>query len=573
MAALTDLTSLNLSGNGIGAEGAHALVALTKLASLNLADNGIGAEGAHALAALTNLTSLNLVDNVIWPGGARALAALTNLTSLDLARNRIGTEDARALAALINLTSLNLADGSIGAEGARALASLTNLTSLNLWGNGIGAEGAQALAALTSLTSLNLWDNSIGAEGARALAALTNLTSLDLTGNRIGVEGARALATLINLTSLNLADNSIGAEGARALLDAWIEAPSADRLQCLDLAENDDLSSVLPAEVLHTTDAQAILAAYRRFRVAAKQDTLRPLNEAKLLVVGNEAVGKTSLIRYLVNNEARDPNEPKTPGAAIHEKIQTQTWTPEGSPVTLNIWDFGGQEIMHGTHRFFLTERSLYLLVLENRREDDRSIYDWLKVTRNRGGGSPIIVVINKCDDERSNLRLDETGLRQDHPAIVGFVRTSCNPDEAAAASIAGLRQLIATQLIGNEQLRHVRDPIPLPWLRVKEAVTALSRQQRVLTSRELERLCESVGEEGGEVITNLDEQRALLRLLHDLGVVVAHGPAPGCPRGAPAGDPARPELADGGDLHTAQQPDRSRSGWRVRPRPTWHAD
>ena len=67
--------------------------------------------------------------------------------------------------------------------------------------------------------------------------------------------------------------------------------------------------------------------------------------------------------------------------------------------MTLNIWDFGGQEIMHGTHRFFLTERSLYLLVLEDRREDDRSIYDWLKVIRNRGGNSPVMVVINKCDD------------------------------------------------------------------------------------------------------------------------------------------------------------------------------
>jgi internalin A len=276
--------------------------------------------------------------------------------------------------------------------------------------------------------------------------------------------------------------------------------------------------------VLQTTDAQAILAAYRRYRTAAAQQTLHPLNQAKLLVVGNEAVGKTSLIRYLVSNEARDPNELKTPGTAIHEKIETQTWSPAGSSVTLNIWDFGGQEIMHGTHRFFLTERSLYLLVLENRREDDHSVYDWLKVIRNRGGDSPVIVAINKCDDERSNLRLDETGLSQDCPGIVGFLRTSCDPGEAAAASIAGLRQLIATQLIGNEQLKHVRDSILESWLRVKQGVTALARQERVLASRDFERLCETAGEGGGDVIRDENEQRALLRLLHDLGVVVAHG-------------------------------------------------
>jgi hypothetical protein len=54
--------------------------------------------------------------------------------------------------------------------------------------------------------------------------------------------------------------------------------------------------------------------------------------------------------------------------------------------------------MMKGTHRFFLTERSLYLLVLEDRREDDRSIDDWMKTIRNRGKESPVIVVINKSD-------------------------------------------------------------------------------------------------------------------------------------------------------------------------------
>jgi len=30
---------------------------------------------------------------------------------------------------------------------------------------------------------------------------------------------------------------------------------------------------------------------------------------------------------------------------------------------SVNIWDFGGQEIYHATHQFFLTHRSLYLLL------------------------------------------------------------------------------------------------------------------------------------------------------------------------------------------------------------------
>jgi len=428
------------------------------------------------------------------------LASLTNLTSLNLWENGIGAEGARALASLTNLTSLNLGDNGVGAEGARALASLTNLTSLDLWKNGIGDEGARALAALTNLTSLSLWENDIGDEGARALVALTNLTALDLRGNRIG------------------------AEGARALLDVLLGTAKAGGLQRLDLRDNGDLSSILPTEVFESRDAQAILAAWRRYRTAAAQATLRPLNEAKLLVVGNEAVGKTSLIRYLISNQPRDPNERKTPGTAIHEKIETRAWSPEGSAVTLNVWDFGGQEIMHGTHRFFLTERSLYLLVLESRREDDRSVYDWLKTIRNLGGDWPVIVVVNKCDHHAVNLRLDETGLKQNHPAIAGFARTSCDPGEKAAASIARLRELVVEQLVGNQRLKHVRDPIPQPWLRIKEAVAERARHEHVLALRDFERLCEMPPEDAGDAITDSDEQRALLQLLHDLGVVVAHG-------------------------------------------------
>ena len=119
------------------------------------------------------------------------------------------------------------------------------------------------------------------------------------------------------------------------------------------------------------------------------------------------------------------------------------------------------------------------------------SVYDWLKTIRNRGGDSPIIVVTNKCDDERHNLRLDEIGLKRDHAGIVGFLRTSCDATESAAASIARLRALIVDTLSGDPRLKHVRDPIPRPWLRVKESVAAMAREKRVLEMRDFERLYE----------------------------------------------------------------------------------
>ncbi len=403
----------------------------------------------------------------------------------------------------------------LSAAEAQKLASLTALTSLDLVNNNIRADGARALASLTALTSLDLSYNSIGDDGARALASLTALTSLNLLSNQIGPDGARALASLTALTSLNLAGNSIGADGARALLDAWVDSPHADRLEMLDLTFNGDLSSVLPPESLETEDAQAILAAYRRFRQAEN----RPLLEARLLVLGNEAVGKTSLIRYLVDSQPRDPSEQRTPGAKLREKIETRAWSPDECPVRLNVWDFGGQEMYHRTHQFFLSARSLYLLVLEARRQDDRSHLEWLKTIRNRADDAPVIVVINKSDGQhRHTLQLDETGLRRDWPGIVGFVRTSCDPGDEPAAMIQRLRELIVATLEHDGRLEHVRDPHPPSWLKVKEDLAERSRGQPVLKVNEFERLC------GEQSIDDPDEQRALLRVLHHLGTVVAHG-------------------------------------------------
>jgi len=527
-ASLTGLSSLALSGNQIGDEGAEAIAAsLVGLSSLALNNNQIGDDGAKAIAAsLSGLSSLALSGNWIGDEGAKAIAAsLSGLSLLALSGNRISDQGAKAIAAsLPGLSSLYLWDNQIGEDGAKAIAgSLPGLTSLNLNGNRIRDNGAKAIAALLpGLTSLNLNGNRISDEGAKAVAAsLPRLTSLDLNYNLIGNEGAKAIAaSLSRLTSLDLSGNLIGAKGVEALLDTWSSEDKHNQLERLDLRENGDLATLLPKEVLETEDAQSILAAYRRFKQKA---TLRPLNELKLLVVGNEAVGKTSLLRYLISNKPRDPNQAKTPGIVQNEKIDVRGWSPQNCRVQLNVWDFGGQEMMRGTHRFFLTERSLYLLVMEDRRQDDRSIYDWLKTIRNRGGDSPIIVVINKSDGGKQDLRLDESGLQLTYPNIVAFLRTSCDPADWAKNSIESLREKIVDTLSSNPRLKHAQDPVPASWLQIKSRVSDLASQRSVLSHGEFISLCKDTGG-SAEPITEESEQRSLLRLLHQLGTIVAHG-------------------------------------------------
>ena len=94
--------------------------------------------------------------------------------------------------------------------------------------------------------------------------------------------------------------------------------------------------------------------------------------------------------------------------------------------VQLHIWDFGGQEIMHATHQFFLTERSLYLLVLNGREGgEDADVEYWLKLIESFGGDSPVIIALNKIRSHPFDL--NRRGLLEKYgPRICGFIGTDC---------------------------------------------------------------------------------------------------------------------------------------------------
>ena len=95
---------------------------------------------------------------------------------------------------------------------------------------------------------------------------------------------------------------------------------------------------------------------------------LEHLYEAKMLIVGAGGAGKTSLLRRLYQPDQPLPTEGETTkGIAIYRH---DFGLPNGRTFRLNVWDFGGQEIYHATHQFFLTRRSLYVLVDDTRKDD-----------------------------------------------------------------------------------------------------------------------------------------------------------------------------------------------------------
>jgi hypothetical protein len=237
------------------------------LTSINLSENNLGADGAKALALairdsnpLTSLKSINLSGNSLRAYGARMFvqggAFKGSLTSINLKNNALGEEGARRLALAIkssNLTSINLSGnnlcydeiGSYNVNGIKGIAGALSVrdspTSIDLAWNNIGAAGADALvkggAFKGSLTSINLGANNLGPEGAQALvdggAFRGSLTSIDLSNNflcdvdRRGqgtytADGITAIASALSvrgsLTSIDLRLNNLDSADKEAIL-------------------------------------------------------------------------------------------------------------------------------------------------------------------------------------------------------------------------------------------------------------------------------------------------------------------------------------------------------------------
>ncbi|MDP2806638.1 MAG: GTP-binding protein, partial [bacterium] len=171
------------------------------------------------------------------------------------------------------------------------------------------------------------------------------------------------------------------------------------------------------------------IKSLRRYYEISYSSGFSKLYEAKLIIVGQGKVGKTS-----IKNKLLDPNyvlkdEGSTKGIEISKLTIKPNPIDQNTDFILNIWDFGGQEIYYSTHQFFLTESSLYLFVWDAREGNKESIFKyWLNIIKYLSNNSPVVVVQNKIE-ERSE-ELNRSDLIREFPNIIGFVNTSVKANE-----------------------------------------------------------------------------------------------------------------------------------------------
>jgi internalin A len=512
-------TELDLSGKGL-VQIPPEIFQLSNLQRLYLRLNQI-TEIPDAIAALSNLQQLSLYNNQITKI-PDAIAALSNLQQLSLGANQI-TEIPDVIASLSNLQQLSLSSNQI-TKIPDAIASLSNLQVLSLAENKI-AKIPDAITALSNLQQLYFYDNKI-TEIPNAITSLSNLQYLHLFGNQI-TKIPDVIAALSNLQQLSLSSNQItkipdaiaafshlrsldlGGNKITEIPDTITKLASLKRL----VLENNPITNI-PPEIIRkgwgekTWDDGDPHAIFSYLKAHNK----RPLNEIKVLLVGEGDVGKTSLLKRLKYGTF-NPEECKTPGINI-----AQWHLPEKPDIRLNLWDFGGQKVMHATHQFFLTKRSLYLLVIDNRKNEQQNRVEyWLKLLQTYGGNSPVIIVGNCSDEDFPHVKIRT--LKKKYPQIVlpekdnlfsqnSVIATSCKTGEG----IETLRREIARQI---ETIPHINDLLPVSWFDIKIKLEEMKENYDFISYEKYQEYCQNIE------ITSQQDQKVLVEFLHDLGIVL----------------------------------------------------
>lgn len=281
-----------------------------------------------------------------------------------------------------------------------------------------------------------------------SLWELTALESLDLSGNKLA-SLPETVGELSLLRSLDLTGN---------MLDDLPE--SLGRLTLLRTLRLDgNPLHDMPPEVL--AQGTGALQAYLRDLGEAGERQWR----SKVVVLGEAKVGKTSLVKAL-SGQGFDPAEPMTHGVTVTDLALAHPEVAE-TMMHLSVWDFGGQRTYRSAHRFYLTNRSLFLMVFNCREEwDDPRMREWLKAASARGKESAILLIGTHSREHRHGLPL--ATLRRDFPQIVPEVFY------VDSAYRTGIDQLLAavTERAARLPLMGVR--WPKSWLRAVDAVAGL---------------------------------------------------------------------------------------------------
>ncbi len=303
----------------------------------------------------------------------------------------------------------------------------------------------------------------------------------------------------------------------------------------VEISYNKNPLSSPPAEIIERGD-EAVLNYLEQFAEQGEDY----LFEAKALILGKPRAGKTSLTLKIQNiNNPLPKFEETTKGIDVYkwdfELTKTDIQhvlvgkTPEQQKrlqekaerngFRVNLWDFGGQEIYTATHQFFLSRRSLYMIV-DAESKEDTNWYDWFYQVEKLGDKSPLLVILNKLAGR--DWDIPDWGRFK---SLFDFIKDkyplnlAIQTDEDKKT----YHKLIADIKRYLLSLSHIGDPLPSFWTEIRQQIAAeldkkkKNKEQPFITEDRFFQICQTFQEKDPRF--GKQEQLVMSQYFHDIGI------------------------------------------------------
>lgn len=477
-----DLTSLNLSFTSLKKFPVEILK-LSNLKELNLSGNRINYL-PDDLYKLENLETLRLCacsfDN--FPSEIKTLKKLIRINFSDNNFRMIP----KWIGDLENIRELYISNCGLKSF-PKLFDAINKLEILDLSHNSLSTIGDE-IGLFKSLKALKINNNNI-TKISPQISNLIYLELLDLSRNLL-INIPNTFQNLISVLYLKLNSNNINF--------LPIELGNLKDVQYINI-EHNPIENI-PREIIQR-GTKAIIS----FLDSALKSYVNKIYEAKTIFVGYGEVGKTSLIKKLLKDQfSIDHLEPATRGVDVESWYFNSIIDGKEIIFKTNMWDFGGQEIYYAMHQFFLTRRSLYILVWNARKDDSYENFDyWLNAISLLSEGCPIIIVQNKIDIRIREI--DQKLIKEKFKNVIGFHQVSCLTDD-------GIKTLRINIQKALENLPHVGDPWPNPWSMVRSDLEILKTD--FFRYEDYLKICHKRN-------VSLNDSEHLSRYLHDIGAII----------------------------------------------------
>jgi internalin A len=373
------------------------------------------------------------------------------------------------------------------------------------------------ISQLTKLKHLNLFNNQIK-EISPEIIQINTLTHLKLESNQIR-EIPPEINRLVALEVLNLEDNQIhvippefsGLTKLNYLILSNNKITEIPLSICqLNNLENFVIHGNFISPEVELASRQGINALFEYLK-----ETQVKLYEAKLVIVGEGTVGKSSLLAKLRNEEWVEDR------ATTHGiEIKPVSLRQDDIEMTLNAWDFGGQTVYRPTHQLYFTAPAIYLVVWKPRDGAEQGFVEyWIDLIQRRAYNPErpheqprILIVATHASPNHSSLKqrqahIDETALREKFgDAIIGFYHVDSHSGH-------DIDKLIAAMTETAKALPGMGRSYPVRWQQVRASLVALDVPY--LSYEEFQQICRDHTLDDEAITLFIAIEHQLGRLIH----------------------------------------------------------